>query len=268
MIHGDHYLRPSEAYPKAREYCEKALELDDSLSEAHSTLGFTVFQHYWDWPAAEREFKRAVELNPNDSWAQLYYAMYLVCMGRKSEGVKRAERALELDPLWLIAKAALGRILYFEDEYERSIAQLKRVLELDTDFVWALSWLAYALIKQNKFKEVLLELERRLSLTLNEPELTAILGHSYAVSGNKEGALDMLAKLQDQWVGRYVSPSLVALVYLGLGDRDITLRWLEKSFEDRSAYMPLDLPILVDPIWDSTRSDERFVSIMQKMKFS
>lgn len=259
---GEYGVLPlKEAMPRAKAAAAKALEIDDELAEAHTSLGAIHCDFDWDWPAAEREFKRANELNPAYATAHQWYAEYLLWMGRFEESKAEMKRAQELDPLSPIINRNLGLPFFLARQYDEAITHFRKTLEVDPMF-WANHFmLGWAYEEKRDYSRAIAEYEtaRRVH---DSPLTLAHLGHVHAVSGRKREARMLLANLLAESKRRYVPSASIAMVYEGLGDRDQAFEWLEKGFEERSDWM---VQLRVDPRWDTMRSDARFQNLLRRV---
>jgi tetratricopeptide (TPR) repeat protein len=254
-------LPSREAAPKAKEAANKALALDDTLAESHASLAFVKRYYDWDFPGAEREFKRAIELNPNYATAHYWYSNHLDAMGRLDEAIAEAKRAQDADPLSLIATTSVGQAFYFARRYDQAIEQFQKAFEMDPNFPAAHWLVAMAYEQVGRHEEAIAEGRKAVSLSGGAGALSA-LGHAYAVSGQRADALKVLVELKDLSKRRYVATFDVALIYIGLGDKAQTLEWLQAAYEDR----PLRFVwIKVDPRFDSLRAEPRFQDLLRRM---
>jgi serine/threonine protein kinase/tetratricopeptide (TPR) repeat protein len=255
-------LPPKEALPIAKAAANKALEIDDSLAEAHSSLAWTKLVFDWDWSGAENEFNRAIELNPGYAVAHHFYAECLAGMGRYNEALVEIRRAQELDPLSLIINSVVGWILYFGRQYDQAIAQFQRAIELDPNF-WVAHWtLGRAYEGKEAFAEAVAEIQKAIELSAGSPLSLAALGHAYAVSGKRAEAQKVLDGLNESSEQRYVSPFGIAAIYAGLGEIDQAFQWLENAYQERSGWL---IWLRADPVSDPLRSDPRFQDLMRRM---
>jgi eukaryotic-like serine/threonine-protein kinase len=261
VLGGNQFLTPSEAFPKAKRAALKALELDNALAEAHTSLA-VVLQREWDWAGEEREFQRALELNPGYSTAHHWYSYFLTMMGRHEEAIAEARRATELDPLSLIINANLGAVLHYAGRSDEAIRLELRTVDLEPNFYIAHQFLGQAYTKAGMFDKAIAELERARALSGNNPMPLAQLGAVYGFSGRKAHAEKVLKELRELSKRGYVSPFLLAAVYVGLGEREQAINWLEKAYEERDSLLPW---IKVSPIFDSLRSDPRFQDLLRRM---
>jgi TolB-like protein/Tfp pilus assembly protein PilF len=254
---------PQDYYPRAMATAKKALELDDTLAEAHTTLALAIWYYGFDFSQANREFQRAIQLNPNYAIAhQQYGNNTLSALGRFDESIAEGKRAVELDPLSLVINCDLGVNYHFARRYDEAVAQLRKTLELDRGYYYAHVNLGQALMAKKAFDEAIGEYQKARALN-DDPFVLGLLGHAYASSGNKTEALKILEQLKELSKQRYVSMYSFALVYLGLGDKEEALRWLERCYQDRAG---ADIGwIRVDAILDPLRGDPRFEALAEKI---
>ena len=255
---------PKEAFLKAEEAALKALEIDDTLAQAHTSLGLSRLFYDWDWLTAEREFQRALELNPGYALAHHGYALYLMAMARLDEALVEEKRALELDPLSLRINTALGWVFYFARQFQQAIEQYRKTLELDPNFVMAYWQLGLAYEQKAMYKEALEEFQNGVVSSGGGPIYLALLGHGYGVAGKRGKALKILNELKQRAEGKYVAPYDIAIIHIGLGEREQGFEWLEKAYEDRIGRLVF---LNVEPIFDSLRSDPRFQDLLRRMNF-
>jgi len=257
----DTTLAPREAIPRAREAVKTALKLDDSLPEAHRALADILFIYDWDWPAAEREYKRAIDLNPNYAEAYHQYAWPLAMSGRTSEALAQLKHAQQLDPLSLFIATDMNVPFYVARQFDLSIEQSRKVIEMEPNFYLAHYTLAVALAQKHDYTTAISEFQRAKSLS-DVPWNYAGLGYLYASSGRRQDALQVIADLKAKAKQRYVSSYAVATVYAGLGDRDKAFESLEKAYDERSSALTW---LKVEPMLDSVRSDPRYVDLIRRM---
>jgi serine/threonine-protein kinase len=256
------YLAPQEAFPRARAAAEKALELDGTLAEAHASMGWISVNWDWEWATAEREYKRALELNPSYATAHQWYSEYLTYMGRHDESIAEGKKALELDPLSLIINNDLGQVYYFARRYDEAIVQLRKTVEMDPDFVIAHFFLALAYGQKLMFDEALREAREAMNLVGESDTLILTqLGIIHSYSGNEDDARRILGRLIELADEKYVSPFRVALIYMGLGEIDRAFEWLEKAYEERDHWIET---LKVNPALDTIRADDRYNSLLEK----
>ena len=254
---------PRDCYPKAMAAAKKAIELDDTLAEAHTSLALAIWYYDFDFSEAIREFQRAIEVNPNYAIAhQQYGNNVLSALGRSDDAIAEGKRAVELDPLSLIINADLGTDYYFARRYDDAIAQLRKTLEMDPGFYYAHVNLGSALEAKRNLDEAISEYQKARALN-DDPFVLGLLGHAFASSGNKTEALKILEQLKELSAQRYVSAYSFVVVYLGLGDKEEALRWLEQSYQDRAGN---DVGwIRVDSLLDPLRGDPRFEALAEKI---
>jgi len=256
----DSLLPKEEAIPKAKEAAKKALQLDDSLSEAHVASARILSYYDWDWAGAEREFKRAIELNGNSGEAHREYAAYLTNVGRSEQAIAEVKRARELDPLTLVTNFQVAWTLIGARRYDEAISDSQQSIE---KFPNAHFWIGLALLGKGMNEQAVKEFEIVLSSS-NPPQMAkASLGYAYGVTGKREKAKNMLAEFENLLSRGQSSPYYLAMIYAGLGDKDQTFAWLEESYRDHSR--PLASGINVNPMWDGIRSDPRFENLRRKM---
>ena len=259
------YLPPKEVMPKARTAAMKAVEIDDTLVEAHASLGMIKMYHDWDWAGAEREYKRAIDLDPRSPLGYHRYGTYLQLLGRFDEANASFEQARQLDPLSLLVNSLLALGLYISRHYDRSIEQYQRTLDMDPNFLMARLGIGFPYEQKGMYEEAIaaFQMGRILSDDLGAEALGS-LGHAYAVSGQRQEAEDVLAELQKRSKQDYVAPYNIARIYAGLGEKELALESLERAFEERSERLTW---LKVDPQLDSIRSDARFRDLMQRVGF-
>jgi serine/threonine protein kinase/tetratricopeptide (TPR) repeat protein len=256
------YLPPNETFPEAKEAARKALEIDAKLGEAHASLAFANTFFDWDWPAAEEEFKRALELNPNYAIAHEWYALYLTAMGRFDESIEEAERALELDPLSLIISCVVGIAYHFARRYDESIAHHRKTLEMDPYFLLASTYISLPYVECGMYDDAIEVMKRIESLAAENAFTLGWFGMAYGIAGRKEKAFEILDKLDELAQERYISPIHYANVFFGLGEKDKTIEYLEKAYVERN---PMLVLLKASPWVDPMRSDPRFKSLLRKI---
>lgn len=255
-------LSPREAYLRANSTATKALEIDDNLAEAHTSLAVVKMEYEWDWAGSEREFKRALELNPNDAEAHHQYSHYLTAIGRTHESFVESLRALELDPLSLPLNAHLAWHHVNARQYDQAIEQCRKTIEMDPNFPQAHDFLAGAYEQKGMHQETIAEFQKAISLSGNSLHIRAELGHAYAVAGRQQEALKIMDELKRLSKESYISPYDVAMIYVGLGQNDQAFEWLQKAYEERSDWMRY---LKVDPRSDPLRSDSRFTELVRRV---
>jgi len=255
-------LPPGEAMPKAKAAASKALEIDNSLAEAHTSLAFISLYYDWDWSVAEREFQRAIELNPNYAPAHQWHSHLLMARGRTRESIVEAKRALELDPLSLAANLNLGWQYHWARQYDLAVEQLRKTLEMEPNFEQGRWGLGLAYEGNGLFEEAAKEFQKAMALSGGNPVYLASLGHAYAIGGRKADAMRILNELEERSKLSYVPPYWMATLCTGLGEKDKALKWLDKAHEERSGGLSW---LGVDPRLDSLRSDARFAALSQRV---
>src|SRR5438445_3716658 len=259
------FLPPKEAYPKAKRAAQKALEIDDRLGEVHASLGLVKYQFDWDWPGAEAEFRRAIELNPSYAPSHQFFADYLKAMGRFDEALAEMDRAHELDPLSLSINTGVGHVLYLSREYDKAIEQYRRTIELDPNFLQARLWFGRPYLQKGMFREAIAELQQAVSLSGGSVISLAMLGHARAAAGERKEALQILKELRAGSEKQYVTAYWIAVIYNGLHDDEQVFAWLERAYRERSSWL---VWMKSEPRFDWLRSDRRFVSLLKRMKLA
>jgi serine/threonine-protein kinase len=254
---------PRDCYPKAMAAAKKALELDDTLAEAHTSLALAIWYYDFDSSQANREFQRALELNPNYAIAhQQYGNNILSALGRFDDAIAEGKRAVELDPLSLIINSDLGTDYYFAGRFDEAIAQLRKTLEMDPGFYYAHVNLGQVLTAKRAFDEAISEYQKARALN-DDPFVLGLLAHVYGSFGNKTEALKLLEQLKELSRQRYVSAYSFVVADVGLGDKEEAVRWLELGYQDRAGN---DIGwIRVDSLLDPLRGDPRFEALAEKI---
>jgi serine/threonine-protein kinase len=256
-------LPPREKMPRARAAAMRALEIDETLAEAHTSLARVLTVYDWNWTGGEKEFKRAIELNPRYAVAHEWYGTYFEMMGRRDASIAERKRAQELDPLSLIINFELGTAYYYARDYDHAIEQFQKTLELDPNFPPVQGFLAGSYEQRGKYAEAISISDNEI--VRGDTELSssrAGLGHIYAVSGKKGEARAVLDELKQISQTQYVPADRIALIYAGLGENDEAFAWLEKAYEEHAFHMGW---LKVEPRWDSLRSDPRFQELVRKV---
>ncbi len=255
-------LPPATAMPKARAAVTRALEIDDTLAEAHNSLAMLLHLRDRDWLAAEREWKRALQLNPNYATAHHWYGIiFLSNRGRADEAIAELKRAQEIDPLSLPISADLAWVLYYARRYDQAVEQVQRTLAMDPKFARAHMLQGLRYLQQGRNAEAIAEFQAARQLD-DSQQIIAQLGHAYAVSGRTSDAHKALNDLNALSKRHYVDPYWIALIYTGLGDKDRAFEWLGRAYEERSSWLT---SLKVEPQLDSVRSDPRFVELLKKV---
>jgi TolB-like protein/Tfp pilus assembly protein PilF len=256
---------PRESFPKAKAAARKALEIDDTLAEAHNALAYALFNYDWNAAEAEKEIKLAIELNPNYATAHQWYGnAILLGSGRFDEAVAESKRAQELDPLSLIINADLGTTLLFARRTDEAVEQLQKTIEMDNNFFYARVYLGRAYLMKNNFPAAIAECQKAQSLS-DDPRPLIILARAYVKLGKREKSVKLLERLKDIAKQKYVSAYYFALVYAGLGENDKAFEHLEKAFQDREGRITL---LKVDPLMDELHADRRFADLLRRVGLS
>lgn len=224
-------LSPEDAFLKANAAALKALEIDDTLAEAHTSRAFASTFYQWDWSAAEREYKRAIELDPNYATAHYFYSIYLAATERFNEAISEAKRAQELDPVSPVMTSNVGWIFHFARKYDLATGQFRDAIELDPTYFRAHRLLGLSYLQKKSYEEAIAAFQKSRTLSGDSPEETAYLGYAYSVAGMRGEAQSVIDELKEQSKRRYVSPYLMALIYEGLDEKDQAFVWLEKAYE-------------------------------------
>ena len=258
------YMLPKEAYPKAKEAALTALELDDTLAEAHTSLAFIKLDYDWDWMGAEQEFKRALELNPNYATAHHWYALYLITTGRSDEALEEIKRAHELDPLSLIINRNTGQIFYRARQYDKAIEALKKTIEMDPNFRSSHRYLGMVYLQKSMFEQALEEFQKEKDIIrVFNAHIESLMGVAYVLLGKREKALQILGKLIARSKKMYVASSEIAIIHFALGENDQGFERLAKAYKERDPWLRKKLK--TEPILDNVRSDPRFKELLKKM---
>ncbi|MDQ3665411.1 MAG: protein kinase [Acidobacteriota bacterium] len=256
-------LKPNQAMPKALAAANRALQIDDSLAEAHNSLAAVKFWYEWDWGGAEKEYRRAIQLDPNYASAHHWYCWFLLAMGRFDEAIESGKRALEVDPLALPINMAVGKAYFYARQFENSIRQSQKTLEMDPGFMPALFYLARA-YHQTGRREEAIEIARKLvEASGGVPSLTAFLAYmcTGARSDESRRILETLLPFTES-DRMYISSFVIALIYAGLRETDRALEWIGKAVEERSL---LIVYLNVDPAFDNLRSEPRFTEFRRRI---
>jgi TolB-like protein/tetratricopeptide (TPR) repeat protein len=253
-------MTPKEAFPEAKAAAIHALELDNTLGEAHNSLAFVLDGFDWDLDAGGREFQRAIELNPGYATAHHWYAWHLTLLGRFDEALAEMRKAENLDPLSLIINADLAELLGLAHSYDDSIRQSLKTIEMDPNFALAHNQLAQAYLQKHMYAEAVAELQKAVELSRDSPTCIANLARAYVASGKREEAVKLLNTLKKRSTTGYSNASEIAMIYASLGDTDQAMNWLEKGFEER-----FNPGVLLRPGFDPLRSDPRFQNLLRRI---
>lgn len=255
---------PRESYPKAKGAVEQALILDDTLAEAHAALGRIKMCFDWDWPAAEREFRRAIDLNPNYPSAHQWYADYLFAIEHTHEALAEMALAQQLDPVSLMISADLAWAYYYAGQYDEVISQCQKVLEMDSQFIPALWFTGWAYEQQGRHELAINALLKAVDLSGRSTKMLSELGYAFAIAGRRDEAERALNELMRQAGERFVSPYEIALIHVGLGDMNQSFAWLERAFERRSWEL---IFLRIEPKLKPLTSDDRFMDLVRRIGF-
>jgi TolB-like protein/DNA-binding winged helix-turn-helix (wHTH) protein len=255
-------LAPKAADPLTRSAALKAMQMDETLAEPHATLGGIKTSFDFDFPGAEKEYKRALELNPSYASGHMWYATYLTWMARHNEAIAEIKRAQELDPLSLIINAIAGCVFCYARRYDEAIAECRRALELNPGFYPAHLYLGMAYEWEKQYAQAISEYEKAAALEPGNLRARVSLGCAYAAAGKRTEALGIVSNLIQLSKRRYVSPYGIACIYAALGDVDQACAWLEKAYEDRADGL---YNLKVSPRFDPLRSDPRFRDLLRRM---
>lgn len=262
LISGYDLAPKTETLPKARAAAAKALELNDNLAEAHTSMAMIAQNYDWDWKKAESEYRRAIQLDPNYATAHHWYAEYLSVQGRFAEALEEIEHARQLDPRSLIIAADRGAILYCARRYDEAVTQLKQVLEMERDFPRA-HIIVFAYLEQSKIDAALRDIAESPELQ-DGPFKWMLKAYAHGRAGHKTEAQRFIRKLESERSKRYINSGKMIIAYLGYGDREQALSWIEKGLDERSSTL---VYLKVDPVYDPLRSEPRFQAVLSKLNF-
>ena len=259
------YVAPTVGFPEAKRAAQRALELDPALAEGHSALGFVLYEYEWQYEAGEREFAEAVRLNPRSASARLWYAEFLIVMGRFPEAREQLERAREFDPLSVRLTVDVATWYWFQRQAEPAVAELNKAISMDPANSLSHHFLAYLLLKMNKTADAVAAVEKaNIFEGIFTPQENAELRKTFETAG-PAAFFRKEAEVEQQWMkrGKYRSALLIALHYIAAGDNDKTLTSLERAVEERAGWLP---ELKMEPTWDPLRSDPRFVALLKKVR--
>jgi len=253
-------MTPKEALPAAKAAAIKALALDNTLGEAHTSLGFVLSGFDWDWPSADKEFRQAIDLNPGYATAHHWYAWHLSLMGRHAEAIAEMNKARGLDPLSLIINADLAEVLLIAHFYDESVRQSRKTIDIDPAFAFAHNQLAEAYLQQHLRDQAIAEFQKAVRLSGGSAICTANLARAYAASDRRSDAEELLAALKQRSNSVYSNAAEIAMVYAALGDQAQAMAWLQRGFDDR-----FNPGVLLRPGFDALRDDARFRAMVSKV---
>ncbi len=251
----------SEALPQAKAYANRALEIDDSLGEAHTTLGL-INRSLWNWAEAEKEFKRAIELNRNYPTAHHWYCRFLRAMGRPDEALAEIKRANELDPLSGVILGNLVQVYLQLGEVDAAFEQCRKAIELYPNYPGLHNSLSYVYLKQGRTAEALAEAQKAVELSNRANGHLSLLGYVCAVSGNRNKALAIVKELEERYQKRQADGIDIAGIHTGLGNKDQAFEWIEKQFQNHSSEL---MAVKTEPVFEPLRSDPRYKDLLRRM---
>nr|MBA3633406.1 tetratricopeptide repeat protein [Acidobacteriota bacterium] len=262
LFSGYNVTSPNEAYPKARTAAMKAIEIDETLAEAYTALAQIKFSYEWNFAASERDFKHAIELNPNYPTARQWYGEFLSIVGRLDEALVQMKRAQELDPLSLIINKELALVLMDKREYDGAIEQLLKTIEIDSSFAPAHTDLGLVYAQKQMYQEAISEHQKAINLDPENAFALSNLGYTYAKSGRKDEARKVLNQIQELSARRYVSPLDIASIHAGLGEKDEAFELLKKAYKQHDDDL---LFLKIHPPMESLSSDPRFQDLLRRI---
>ena len=257
-------LAPKETFPKAKTAALKALEIDETIAEAYTSLGFANLYYDWNWGEAEKNFLKAIELGPGYPTAHHWFGEYLVVVGQIDEAFAEARNALEFDPFSLIINIFSGWAYYYSDRYDQAIEQFQKTLDLDPDFAPAHFYLGLTYVQKAMFEKAIASFRKAKALFGDSPLMDTAVGHVYAAWGKTDELNKVLDELEKMSSRIYVPSYFRAATYADRGDQDQAFTWLEKCYDERDMWFSF---LKVDPIWNSLRPDPRFKDLLHRMKY-
>lgn len=260
--YGYSIMSPREAMPKAEDAAQKALSIDNSLAEAHSSLAYIKFTYDWDWAGAEKEFRQAIALNPLYDTAHHWYSHELMALGREDEAMAESRRALEISPSDTVINEHMGWTWLMMRNYDQAIQAARKALELDPDFVLAHRVAALAYMYQGNNQKAMEEFQKAVDLTRGDPVARAYLARGYAFAGQRDKAQQIIDELEKLAKIQYIPDTELAADYAALGDSQRALEWLERSYEERASALPY---LKVDRAYDSLRRDSRYADLLHRL---
>jgi len=253
-------LSSRDAYTKAKAAATKALELDNSLGEAHASLAFCLGHFEWHWDAAEKEYLQAIALNPGYATAHQWYALQLSLLGRFDEAIAEMRKAESLDPLSLVISADVADVLFAARRFDESAQQSRKAIDMDPNFAIAHFELGQALAQKKMYNAGIAELQKANQLSRGDTTCIAVLAYAYAASGRADEAIKLLNQLKSRPNHRFSYAAPEALIYAGLNDKDQAMSLLEEAYEDR-----FDVLALRSPAFDPLRSNARFQYLVRRI---
>ena len=254
-------LAPREAFPKARQAADRALEIDDTLAEAHAALAYCLGSYDWNWTPCEKEFKRALELKPESSMIHHWYGFsYLAALGHLDEAIAEVKRANELDPLALSVSSNIGLLLYLARRYDEALEQFQQNLEIERSFVYTHWQMALTYEQLGQYDKAIAGFQKAIALSPTSVLPRALLARTYALAGRKSEATALLDELTE--TQSYISPYRIAAIHDALGDKDRAFKWLEHAYDGRDGWL---IWLAVDPVFDNLRDDDRFTDLLNRI---
>jgi serine/threonine-protein kinase len=258
-------MRAQEAMPMAKEFARKALAIDNTQALAHTALAAVLFYGDWNWTEAEKEFRRALELDPGDAETHRLFSLFLLAMGRFDEALEQIRTAQESDPLSVVTSTAAGWAYYSARRYEQGAEQCRKALELAPNHDGAHACLSYCYLGSGRYEEAITESEKAFTLSAGDAVRAVWLGRAYALAGKKKEARNVLNELLHRSKQSYVPPYFLAMLYTALEDKNHAFSWLERAYAERDLYLAW---LKVDSAFDPVRSDPRFQSLLKRMGLS
>ncbi|HEU0177784.1 MAG TPA: tetratricopeptide repeat protein [Blastocatellia bacterium] len=255
----DAYYR-EENIRQSRAAAEKALAIDESLGEAHTSLGRILWQHDWNWPDAEREFKRAIKLDPGNAFAHRIYGYYLASMGQFDQSFAEQKQALQLDPLSPVLNLYVGHPLYFAGETDAALEQTRKTQEMDPNFVETYLTFGMVYAEKGMYAEAIAKLNKAAPSGMPRPDVISLLGYNYALWGKRDEAIKKLDELKELSNRRQVPAREMAIIYTGLGEKDQAFKWLRQACEERDGMIVF---LKFHPLFKSLRADPRFADLLR-----
>jgi tetratricopeptide (TPR) repeat protein len=259
------WTAPTEGYPKAKAAVKKALELDDTLAEAHANSGALAMFYDLDWVRAEQEFKRALELDPNYPITYELYSYLLSITGRVEEGIAKINRAREADPLSVLLSSDAGQAYYWARRYDEAIKQYQQSIQMDANDPATYLGLGIVYMQKGMHHEAIAVYHKATETSERTSYILGPLGHALAVSGRRDEALKVLEELKAMSRKKYVSPYDLAVLYTGLGEKDKAIEQLNKAYVERAGWI---IDLKVEPTFDTLRSDPRFTDLVRRLKLA
>lgn len=253
---------PSKVFPQAKEYAEKALQIDDAFSEAHTILGLVKAQYEWDWEGAEKEFQHALSLNPNSSFTYYGFGIYYAAIGKLGEAIKPAKKYLELDPQSIFANNMMGTILLRAGQYTEAKKHLQKVIEMEPNLSTTYFLSGQVSMKESQYDQGITKIEKAAALENDNPMTLSSLGWAYGIAGRENEAKQILVRLEEMSRDRYISRFLYAKIYAGLGDKDRAFEYLEEAYQQHAMSLAL---IITDESVENLRLDPRFMELLKKI---